>query len=738
MPAYFSPGVYVEETSFRQSTIAGVSTSIAGIVGPTRFGQVRGRPLLVTSIADFEANFGTIDDLNLGGADHPNYTALSVRAFFDNGGQQLYVARVTRDIAGTGDQTLHAQTATAAPVTPPITPPFSLPSLPGPGATPPLHLQARAPGSGGNFDVVFAPRRSPSRLTTSVSSSDTDVVVLRLSNVTDAQLVNAAAGLATPLRRVVAIGHHNPGPPEHYDLGTGRRVYFLDANGTAHAGDVATLAAGITADPAIRQAARRVALLPTTDSTGAPGPYGAAPLYSIAAGPILAQLLNATGALPAVFYATAGADGGTLNFPRSVNPTLPADEQLPIQLAVADLWPSQDAGGSVFVDNYDLLVQRNGLTIYSVNNAALAPDAPNSLAAALPMNPTSGTAQAAQPVGIFYATPAPAAADVWAALNASFSPTRRNPADPAATPALAITLAGGTDGSPPTINDYVGMMDDQNGSYGLAAFEDIDQISMVLCPAAAADAGIHTGVIVEMLRHCRKMAYRMAIIEGEQGMSIAGIQGFRAQFSDSLLALYYPWVKATAADGTSEVILPPSGFMAGLYADTDVRRGVYKAPANEVIQGTTGLELYVNTFQQDVLNPLSINCLRFFPNRGYRVWGGRTLSDDPEWLYVNVRRYFLFLEHSIHDATSSVVFEPNGERLWANVRATVSDFLFNEWANGHLLGSKSEQAFFVRCDRTTMTQHDLDNGILVCVIGVAPLRPAEFVVFRIGQKTADA
>jgi phage tail sheath protein FI len=241
-----------------------------------------------------------------------------------------------------------------------------------------------------------------------------------------------------------------------------------------------------------------------------------------------------------------------------------------------------------------------------------------------------------------------------------------------------------------------------------------------------------------MQQHCNKMRYRMGIIEAGQGSSVADVQAFRAQLSDTRLALYYPWVKTASPDGSGDVILPPSGFLAGIYADTDVLRGVHKAPANEVIQGVTGLELYVNTFQQEVLNPVGINCLRLFPNRGYRVWGGRTLSDDPDWRYVNVRRYFMFLEHSIDNSTQWVVFEPNGEALWANVTATVSDFLYSEWRNGHLLGSKPDQAYFVRCDRTTMTQNDLDNGRLVCLVGVAPLKPAEFVIFRIGQKTADA
>ena len=150
-----------------------------------------------------------------------------------------------------------------------------------------------------------------------------------------------------------------------------------------------------------------------------------------------------------------------------------------------------------------------------------------------------------------------------------------------------------------------------------------------------------------------------------------------------------------------------------------------------------GFETLLNKGQQDVLNPEGINCFRFFEGRGYRLWGARTISSDPEWKYVNLRRYFAYLEHSIDRGTQWAVFEPNGERLWANVRRTIEDFLFNEWQTGALLGDKPEKAFFVSCDRSTMTQNDLDNGRLVCLIGVAPLRPAEFVIFRIGQWTAD-
>jgi len=222
------------------------------------------------------------------------------------------------------------------------------------------------------------------------------------------------------------------------------------------------------------------------------------------------------------------------------------------------------------------------------------------------------------------------------------------------------------------------------------------------------------------------------------------VRTLKSAIDSSHAALYYPWVLAAnplaATDKTqpSLIALPPSGFVCGIYARSDNERGVWKAPANETITDALGLQRDVRFGEQEVLNPLGINCLRFLPNRGFRVWGARTMSSDPEWIYVNVRRYFLYLEASIDAGTQWAVFEANGERLWANIRTTVSDFLFNEWVNGALLGEAPEQAFFVRCDRSTMTQNDLDNGRLICLVGVAAVKPAEFVIFRIGQKTADA
>jgi phage tail sheath protein FI len=198
-----------------------------------------------------------------------------------------------------------------------------------------------------------------------------------------------------------------------------------------------------------------------------------------------------------------------------------------------------------------------------------------------------------------------------------------------------------------------------------------------------------------------------------------------------------PLARAGDASVPRELALPPSGFVCGVYARNDVERGVHKAPANEVVRGALRFEREVNFAEQEVLNPLGVNCLRYLSGRGYRVWGARTVSSDPEWKYVNVRRYMNYLEASIDRGTQWAVFEPNGERLWANVRETVSAFLYNEWVNGALLGASAKEAFFVRCDRSTMTQNDLDNGRLICLVGIAVLKPAEFVIFRIGQKTAD-
>ncbi len=282
---------------------------------------------------------------------------------------------------------------------------------------------------------------------------------------------------------------------------------------------------------------------------------------------------------------------------------------------------------------------------------------------------------------------------------------------------------------------------------GLAALGEIDDIAIVAMPDAAELGGIDISFTAhqELLQHCEKLRYRIAVFDGLEGSSMTEIRGYRGRFDSKYGALYHPWIqilnpteRPSQGAPPKRLLLPPSGFVCGIYARSDIERGVHKAPANEVVRGLTRFEANINKARQDVLNPEGINALRFFEGRGNRVWGARTISSDPEWKYVNVRRLFIYLEHSIDKGTQWAVFEPNNERLWANIRETIENFLLVQWKNGALLGDKPEDAFFVRCDRTTMTQNDLDNGRLICLIGVAPVYPAEFVIFRIGQWTAGS
>jgi len=262
---------------------------------------------------------------------------------------------------------------------------------------------------------------------------------------------------------------------------------------------------------------------------------------------------------------------------------------------------------------------------------------------------------------------------------------------------------------------------------GLTAFNEIDEIAIIYAP----DTGSIPGLDSKLISHCENRKDRFVIIDAPAGQNTVPNINPRSKTSSNYAAYYYPWIKVIS--GSAEVSVPPGGHIAGIYARSDNERGVHKAPANEVVRGASNLEFQITKGEQDILNPRGVNVIRAFPGRGILVWGARTLSSDPLWKYINVRRLFIFVEGSIEAGTQWVVFEPNDEKLWARVRATISQFLTGVWHNGALMGTKPEEAFFVKCDRTTMTQDDIDNGRLVCIIGIAPVKPAEFVIFRIAQ-----
>ncbi len=289
--------------------------------------------------------------------------------------------------------------------------------------------------------------------------------------------------------------------------------------------------------------------------------------------------------------------------------------------------------------------------------------------------------------------------------------------------------------------DYVGTDGGPGARTGLQAFNEIDEINIVCIPGVTSDT-----VQQAMITHCENMKDRFCILDPVEDADIDDIKTQKNSVVSQrgYGALYYPWIKVsvemTQANKTvlEQKDVPPSGYIAGIYARSDTERGVHKAPANEIIRGALKIKIAITKGEQDILNPLGINCIRAFPGRGIRIWGARTTASDALWKYINVRRLFLFLEESIEEGTQWVVFEPNDEKLWARVKQTVTQFLTRVWKDGALMGTTPEAAFFVKCDRTTMTQDDIDNGRLIVLIGVAPVKPAEFVIFRIAQWTGGS
>lgn len=288
--------------------------------------------------------------------------------------------------------------------------------------------------------------------------------------------------------------------------------------------------------------------------------------------------------------------------------------------------------------------------------------------------------------------------------------------------------------------DYVGDTAERTGVGGLEA---IDEITMIAAPDLM--GAYHRGIVdldavkavqLALIAHCEQMGDRMAVLDPPPSLSAQQMREWRtdrAGYDTPYGALYYPWVKVFDPATGTNVFVPPSGHVAGVWARNDSTRGVHKAPANEVIRGAIALETHLTRGEQELLNPNGVNCIRAFPGRGVRVWGARTLSSDPEWRYLNVRRLFNFLEESILNGTQWVVFEPNDDALWAKIRRTISAFLVLQWNQGALFGLTPTEAFFVKCDRETNPAESIDAGQVICEIGVAPVKPAEFVIFRLAQ-----
>jgi uncharacterized protein len=319
------------------------------------------------------------------------------------------------------------------------------------------------------------------------------------------------------------------------------------------------------------------------------------------------------------------------------------------------------------------------------------------------------------------------------------------PGPPTALPFAAASgaLANGKDAAA-TLTEFTTVAADPEDRTGLEGLLAIRDVSLMVCPDDIVVADLGSAI----LDCCERTKDRFAILdEVSDGSDWEAISRHR---DSSYGGLYYPRLRVLAPHtpaGTT--IVASAGHVAGIYARVDIERGVHKAPANEVVRGILsrdlagGLKPLSHTLtkgEQDILNPRGVNVIRDFrtDGRDIRVWGARTMSSESQWKYINVRRLFIFIEQSIDRGTQWAVFEPNSEITWISLRASITNFLRTVWRNGALMGTTQEEAFFVRCDRTTMTQDDFDNGRLICLIGIAPVKPAEFVIFRISQKTLDS
>lgn len=810
MAEYLAPGVYVEETSFRAKSIEGVSTSTTAFVGPTRRGPTAAAagqaadgdalpvntPELVTSYADFERVYGGFGPVHGG----ENFLAHAVRAYFNEGGARLYVARVYTPLAPGAGQTGGGQWNDGR---------ARSRAVLSAGAGNNLRearFVARFPGAAGNGRVsvrkIYQPatgetlakaqpgsfvRVGGARAATSARVASTLAAPFSVADTGTLQLeINGGQAVTLTFRGAPAeVTSNKLNEPINLTGDEAERTLRVTVNGGPARDVVVEPAAYDTVEALAEALTGRIdgvevsvtdgeKLTLRTVRRGAGASISAAgSKFGFGNGKTDTQTAGATNSVPdlrnvtvtdlnnllrehgarasvrdgRVELSTTGTgENATLRVAGGTALTgLGLTAHAQGELARGEKGPARgwyrledgrwinanaqplDLAGLATLGGADLVTlvvetEDGDGQRAAYEGLALGPGHPRFLGAVLGESPSRRSDWLEQPYA-FVSDPQFNAHQLHDAL---FGEDERG----------VVELGGGNDGVPPNDVAY---------QEALRSLLPLEEVSILAAPGHTAYEGWPAIQRVLISHVERPRAYQIAVLDTPEGGAISGARDVRSRIDSKYAALYFPWVTVAnpqwrpgRADVAQEINLPPSGFLAGIYARNDGQRGVHKAPANEVVRAALRFETDINHPEQEALNPIGVNCLRFFPGRGYRVWGARTVSSDPEWKYVNVRRYFNYVERSIDVGTQWAVFEPNGEALWANVRQTIASFLYNEWRNGALLGTDPKEAYFVKCDRTTMTQNDLDNGRLVCLVGVAVVKPAEFVIFRIGQKTADA
>ena len=739
MPEYLSPGVYVEEIDAGPQPIAAVATSTGGVVGVTRRGPAT--PTLVTSYGDFVRMYGgpiAIPDetTQSGWATRGRYwnAAESVKAFFDEGGARLFFQRVQPGGSAAAGRNFNG--GLFALLTADVSPTSRTLTL--------SHVVTVSANS--SLDLISA--EDGSVLGTSTVAS----VDYATRTVTLAANAGVSARSGRDVVRIMAVN-------------TGRNTLRVDAASVGSWGnDVAVrllpntgarltlgAAAGSQVETATTTSAvaggTAITVSPVTGSLAATTPPGFAVRINgrqrVAVTGVAAAGANISLTLGAPL-STDVASGGSVQILRNsvagANVTVSGASRLyPGAIVQLEGLAGAEVRRVVSVAGSDVTLSSNPTAAYREGDGLTVLEADLSVR----YRPV-GSDEVVERFAGMRLTRDGHPESLLRRVNANSRLVRVTAgADydgtdlqsfPAVTAAPWAALENGDDQlSGLSLADFIGENLGPGARTGIQALEDIDEVAIALVP------GIwHEDVQNALITHCTTMADRFAIIDPPPGLTVQDVQAFRSPIDTRFAAMYYPWVRARdPRPSGDELLMAPSAFMAGIYARVDVSRGVFKAPANEVIRSIRGFEVAITKREQDILNPQNINVLRFFPGRGNRVWGARVLTSEPAWRYVPVRRLFLMIEESIDEATQWVVFEPNDEPLWARVRQSVARFLFMQWRLGALQGATADEAFFVACDRSTMSQAEIDAGQLICEIGIAPVKPAEFVIFRIQQKTLD-
>ncbi len=642
MPEYLAPGVFVEEVSYRSKSIAGVGTSVAGLVGPTRTGPLRGRPELLTSFADFQRIYGDARDLELDGSPVLNHTAIAAKAFFDNGGTKLYLSRVVGGVNGAAPD--HSGTSAG-----------SASAVDGSGH---VSFQSRFPGRQGNYTLELLWRDRANLLALepyTEEPEDGELLFLEATGLPNAVRSGGNSGaLVTNSRFPLAFRGLVRRDGDHLVIvdnlceitdkddasvaGTDLRV---DRSASSDGDEGVLMMAGLAPDAETAIQYTRVRL--KTPSSGALEGSVAAVLSFTEETDLSAFTGGSHWGAATSVYGSVDSENGEFTASAALNAGVGSD----LTFSLTALAAASGRVQSLKVQrDFDLEVRTGGAdgeVVYSYGNLSTAPSGSRSLATVMSEFPARRNEALSSPVACELADTVDSD-QILAALYDLFDEGALTPEPTSvAGERYLIPLEGGTDGDTPGSVDYGGELDEVNGGTGFAAFEDVEDIAIAMAPAAAASGATnHQAIVAELQKHCRKMRYRVGIVDSREAMALSEVRAFRNNFDDSRLALYYPWIVIADPTGERETItVPPAGFMAGVYARTDVERGVHKTPANEPVIGALGFAQEINRFQQEVLNPEGINCLRSFPGRGHRVWGGRTLSSDPEWQYLSVRRYFL-------------------------------------------------------------------------------------------------